>query len=1248
MRHEQFPAEHRKPHNEPLIQRAPQLYGQEPEPKVRANRPGESESDEEVQLLYVPLDTLYKQQSEQRQQAAAAQQKPPAATSSQSIKYNVQPVNPLQINNFYTATPATVKPNATPATYQSSPAYVFEGSTQRYVQQSPATTAKPKVKPHQPPLAMFMLHGAASSDVSVNEVLHALKNARNIDVLDSASKKAPKVFVGPSGLRTPSGYSKFELPYLSSIEQNRGVNQLPFFVAPLSYKAPKGFAKIPLPAPHVGSVVVNSPPEVVQYQPIELPVQQQQQQQQNVRSQSYPKKVQSAAVPLTVQALDQSSAYRTTSKPKYGFMLGRDVFTTTVKPYYAPSSLAPTTTASTPTASRYQFASSTAAPLADQQQYSRFPDFSANVRNPLSTVAPSPSDHSQHYQVSASLATADNDEPFVPMTTPKPSGRYESSFGRFGQRGTPATTRAPAPTAESTRIPFNYEQFARPSAQPTVPTYTPQQPTQNSGDYSRFSGGSPSTRAPHQKQADHSRPYSSVQPSLSTYSAQQHEEQEYSRFPTPSAPSSSVVSLKPNPSVSLASNVQSEEYFNIQKTPQMESFATANQTDTYATNLFNQFHPSKDDYSVPQVVTTSSDSTASAPKPTAAENYSFVPLITAKPATPRPEVTYTSKPAELSTRAQEIYNMKNYFREQTAFKSRPQQQSASGEESDAAVSRPAYSSFERNVPSSTPQYVYVRSTTTTTTESADAAELAASTESNFIERSTPRSTITYYTPSSNQAEESPKSVHHFKFVQSVTGRPEQQSHREVFRTDSTSTESTLRDDKRIYSNHRDSYSDPAPATPKIRLFEYERSTAASPVTRTYDHSSTVAQQQQLANDDYNNLIRESIQQNQAGGVSELTAYDEASANPYNLPSELPPISASLPGMVNSLFVDNSEPGSQREAATTIEPSTVSTRRTPHRGRRPQTYTTAAGSSSSRATATRAPVTRAPRTSTTSTTVSPDYSSGDYVASTRRTTVRGRRPIHYANRTTTIRTPTVRNPNRVRYNPTSEERQRVRNKQKAAGTKDEDLDYQRDVLKQNYPAVVSQRSPAVSTVATPTAEPERSSRYTTAVSMVHETERYSSHYRAEEDAAAATGADYYQNGASPTSADEVFPSSTARSSVFDDLPQHFSGLADHMQIPQEHQSLIGEYYNSESDVSAVDAINNNNNNGHRSAENRPVFLTTPSSTTEEMQAIQENAVEPQRTRRPNFVRRPVTGGSRPVYGTSTESTERFTVSGAEES
>ncbi|XP_043520946.1 uncharacterized protein LOC122534404 isoform X1 [Frieseomelitta varia] len=116
--------------------------------------------------------------------------------------------------------------------------------------------------PNQPPLAVYM--GSSStktSNVKVADVLRILKDAKTIAVLDTVGPDTPQVFVGPTSLDPPTGYAKFDLPYLSSIDHNRverKVDKLPFFVAPLSFDPPPGYSKIPFPAPHIGSVVVNT------------------------------------------------------------------------------------------------------------------------------------------------------------------------------------------------------------------------------------------------------------------------------------------------------------------------------------------------------------------------------------------------------------------------------------------------------------------------------------------------------------------------------------------------------------------------------------------------------------------------------------------------------------------------------------------------------------------------------------------------------------------------------------------------------------------------------------------------------------------------------------------------------------------------------------------------------------------------------------------------------------------------------
>lgn len=194
----------------------------------------------DVQLLYVPFNSLYPQDEQRPGQS----------------RFNVlnQPVSAALINDFYSqnevqeipSKPTTRRPTVAPVTSSLKTTNPFESHS--------------KPKPHQPPLSMFVkIEGGRASE---HDVLKTLQNSNSIDVMDTYTKSSPNVFIGPSGMVAPEGYTKFELPYLSTIENTRTerkIEQLPFFVAPLSYKTPPGFSKIPLPAPHVGSVVVNQP-----------------------------------------------------------------------------------------------------------------------------------------------------------------------------------------------------------------------------------------------------------------------------------------------------------------------------------------------------------------------------------------------------------------------------------------------------------------------------------------------------------------------------------------------------------------------------------------------------------------------------------------------------------------------------------------------------------------------------------------------------------------------------------------------------------------------------------------------------------------------------------------------------------------------------------------------------------------------------------------------------------------------------
>lgn len=262
--HQQPPQQQHQP-QQPQ-QQQPQFQGLIPQPN-------QGQSEEEVQLLYVPFDTLYQQKQQQSQNQ-------PQFQNNNNNRFNAlnQPVSASLINDFYstndiqqfplqtiittTRRPATLRQTAPQTTQRPTTPYTS------YYQSNPTELpASSKPKAHQPPLSMFMLNDKFTGKVTESDVLSTLRKSNSIDVRDTVSKNSPKVFIGPSGMPPPEGYSKFELPYLSAIENNRferKIEQLPFFVAPLSYRTPPGFSKIPLPAPHVGSVVVNQPQNAIE------------------------------------------------------------------------------------------------------------------------------------------------------------------------------------------------------------------------------------------------------------------------------------------------------------------------------------------------------------------------------------------------------------------------------------------------------------------------------------------------------------------------------------------------------------------------------------------------------------------------------------------------------------------------------------------------------------------------------------------------------------------------------------------------------------------------------------------------------------------------------------------------------------------------------------------------------------------------------------------------------------------------
>lgn len=236
-------------------------------PKPSEEKP---EDKQTVQLLYVPLERLTGKNNNQD----SAEKETSKVNQYSSVPSSQQPILQYQYSDFTN--------NENKKTGQQLPQRIEKDFIEQALEAHRlqlqlknedssknipvSSTIKPprkappptkKRKPHQPPLAVYM---ESEGEVKISDVLSVLKNAKSIDVRDSVGPDSPQVFVGPSNLDPPEGYAKFELPYLSNLDSNRverKVEQYPFFVAPLSYKTPPGFAKIPLPSPHVGSVVVS-------------------------------------------------------------------------------------------------------------------------------------------------------------------------------------------------------------------------------------------------------------------------------------------------------------------------------------------------------------------------------------------------------------------------------------------------------------------------------------------------------------------------------------------------------------------------------------------------------------------------------------------------------------------------------------------------------------------------------------------------------------------------------------------------------------------------------------------------------------------------------------------------------------------------------------------------------------------------------------------------------------------------------
>lgn len=1029
---------------------------------------------DEVQLLYVPLDTLYQQQRDKNH----------------NPKYNVlqQPVNPLQINNLYsgsgpTALPlgvASPTPTPTPKPTRASrpptspsPTPYGSGSAYRYSTTAASYKDTPtRLKPHQPPLAMFMLN-EGSSRGTVGDVLSTLARANSIDVLDSPSSKSPKVFVGPSGLHAPEGYSKFELPYLSNIEQTRlerQIDKLPFFVAPLSYRAPNGFAKIPLPAPHVGSVVVNSISD----------------------ADDKPQPSHNSYQPTKAYYQDNQNQYYTTPKENLNYI-------TLPSPSPLPNSQVRSTTASNYTPAKYKYGFSFGAD-----------DFTTTPRS----------------------VTADY---FVSST---PTYATKSPSTRHSQRVSRPTAAAHTTRDELTEA-------------PTDSSYSPQQ---NSEIFS------------------------------------------YKPFP-------------PTPSIN-------EEYFNVNKQPsstfsfsQFPANGTSITTQVFGNvnegqspsfgSFINHYDPStsftQDLFNQPAVVPTTTSSPSSPAPPHSPVKYTFpsifddVAAITTTPKPTRVSTTRAHLPSipsagptvvpignnnhDFATQSpvepEVVRPKQNYYKTRVPVTPSPIPQVYETDSYD--------NNYNNNSPgSSTPGFLqdtvlYNRERNTPATE-------------NYLQATnppivtTPRTTFTFYTAASVDDEDmggAPPAVQpiiNHKFVDSAIRHKENSVPVNRFKTNEFVNTYTSNNNNQ--QNVR--YEIPKYQTTFDTANNYYQSPGAQPQPDDYSSQVTTPAYYEPTRNDYRSGVK----------LSNSNDNEYNTSPNYQLPSELPAINPNLPGLVNDLMSE--QQNGATTTTTTAPPPT--TRRGPTRARRPPTQRT--------------------------TTQSPSDDEGNYVeVTTRRNPPRSRRPVATyapANRTASTRTPATRGSQRVRYNPSPEERQRYRTRTRNGGTADnansnsgkrvkeeENIDYQRDVLKQNYPVI------------------NREDRTTTTT-----TERL---------------AEFNDPGVIYQTSERTVDPPVPADISSNNLPDQFASLQDNMQIPQQYQGLNKEidvheisnyppvFFSRDTPIAQQHQQPELQTPNAIAIENteRTVVITPTTPAPIPVETTQPEVVEVPRTRRPSFIRRPHT-------------------------
>uniref|UniRef100_A0A1A9WYG0 Uncharacterized protein n=1 Tax=Glossina brevipalpis TaxID=37001 RepID=A0A1A9WYG0_9MUSC len=346
------------------------------------------------------------------------------------------------------------------------------------------------------------------------------------------------------------------------------------------------------------------------------------------------------------------------------------------------------------------------------------------------------------------------------------------------------------------------------------------------------------------------------------------------------------------------------------------------------------------------------------------------------------------------------------------------------------------------------------------------------------------------------------------------------------------------------------------------------------------------------NEQFSTLAQTSDQNNYNLPANHRPAYNqnevsegpvEYDPSPYQLPSELPPLTPNLPGLVNNLQEKGKQNNAEQSASTSSDP-TRPTRRPFNRLRKPvSTKISSSVSYSEIENTNRRPANRVRRPYGTKAAA---YINTEDAATASTTTTK---------RPTASRSPLIRNPNRIRYQPTPEEREslRLKTKKRYKGSSkkqhSEDLEYQRDVLKQNYPIF---RPSTRRTTTTP--EPLTSySETTTEV---------------------------------PASESQQIYTVTPGNNIDNDNEQNFpAGLLEPMQIAQQYNHYTNNYgpgyFPNQEDLSPTESIYKNEINPAY-ATTTPDFTTTlrttPTTTTTTEAPLEETTITT--TRRSPFIRR----------------------------